>query len=404
MRKILITMALLAVTGFAFAQKGNVKEAKRIATNAGDFNNAEKLIGEALVNAETKDDPETWNVAGFVQQKYNEDEMKKAYLNQKYDTTRVYNSVLKMFEYYLKCDDMAQIPDSKGKVKNKYRKNNSNVLLVDRPNLINGGIHFFNNGENEHALDFFSTYVESTFHPIFEGKDLAKKDTLLSQTAYFASLAAIKVEDYEKVIKYAPYAKEDPEVGGYALEFLSLAYEATGDTAQWVATLKEGLLKHRDNAYFFGNLIDYYNRNELYDEAMAFADGMINENPENAFAVYVKGFLYHNMKDYDKAIEFYKKTIEIDPTYSEAYSNIGLVYSIQGQDFSATATNDINDPQYAKDQETLKNFYKEAKPYYEKARELEPDNSQLWLQGLYRVYYMLDMGAEFEEIEKLMQQ
>ena len=71
-------MALLAVTGFAFAQKGNGKEAKRIATNAGDFNNAEKLIGEALVNAETKDDPETWNVAGFVQQKYNEDEMKKA--------------------------------------------------------------------------------------------------------------------------------------------------------------------------------------------------------------------------------------------------------------------------------------------------------------------------------------
>ena len=28
--------------------------------------------------------------------------------------------------------------------------------------------------------------------------------------------------------------------------------------------------------------------------------------------------LYHNMKDYDKAIEFYKKTIEVDPNYAEA--------------------------------------------------------------------------------------
>ena len=30
------------------------------------------------------------------------------------------------------------------------------------------------------------------------------------------------------------------------------------------------------------------------------------------------------MKDYDKAIEFYKKTIEVDPNYAEAYSNLGL--------------------------------------------------------------------------------
>ena len=43
-----------------------------------------------------------------------------------------------------------------------------------------------------------------------------------------------------------------------------------------------------------------------------------------------------------------------------------------------------------------------AKPYYEKARELKPDQKDLWLNGLYRVYYNLQMGPEFEEIEKLM--
>lgn len=40
------------------------------------------------------------------------------------------------------------------------------------------------------------------------------------------------------------------------------------------------------------------------------------------------------MKDYDKAIEYYKKTIEVDPTYAEAYSNLGLIYCLQAQDFS----------------------------------------------------------------------
>ena len=38
----------------------------------------------------------------------------------------------------------------------------------------------------------------------------------------------------------------------------------------------------------------------------------------------------------------------------------------------------------------------------EKARELKPDQKDLWLQGLYRVYYNLNMGPEFEEIEKMM--
>ena len=39
----------------------------------------------------------------------------------------------------------------------------------------------------------------------------------------------------------------------------------------------------------------------------------------------------------------------------------------------------------------------------EKARELKPDQQDLWLNGLYRVYYNLQMGPEFDEIEKLMQ-
>ena len=61
-----------------------------------------------------------------------------------------------------------------------------------------------------------------------------------------------------------------------------------------------------------------------------------------------------------------------------------------------------NDPKYKEDQATLKSFYEQAKPYYEKARELKPDQKDLWVNGLYSVYYNLQMGAEFEEIEKLM--
>lgn len=403
MKRVLFSVILLLIASFTFAQEKNIKEAKSIANESKpDFVKAEQLIKEALVNPETKEDPEAWDVAGFIQKRINEKEMESAYLKKPYDTLKVYNSALNMCKYYFKCDELAQIPNKKGKIKNKYRKSNSSAILSERPNLINGGIQYFNMNKNKEALDFFGTYVDIVKNPMFEKEDLLKNDTILPQIAYYASLAAAKLEDYPSVLKYAPYAQDDKEVGKYAMEFISTALKAQGDTIKWVESLKKGIEKYPDHSYFFGNLIDYYSNSNKYDEAMQFADNMLSKAPNNAFYLYVKGYLYHNMKNYDKAIEFYKKTTEVDPKYAEAYSNMGLIYCLKAQDFSAKVTTDVNDPKYKKDQVILKGFYEKAKPCYEKARALKPDQKDLWLNGLYRVYYNLGMGPEFDEIEKLM--
>lgn len=403
MKRVLFSVVLLLAAGFTFAQESAVKEAKSAATaTKPDFKTAEKLIGEALTNAETKDNAETWDVAGFIQKTINEKEMEKAYLRQAYDTLKVYNSALNMCKYYFKCDELAQIPNEKGKIKNKYRKANASAILAARPNLINGGIQYFNSDKNKEALDFFGTYVDIAVNPMFEKENLLQNDTILPQIAYYASLAAAKAEDYPNVLKYAPYAKDDKEVGKYAMEFYSTALKAQGDTVKWVASLKEGIQKYPDHPFFFGHLIDYYSNSNKFDDAMQFADEMLAKDPNNTFYLYVKGYLYHNMKEYDKAIEFYTKTTQVDPNYAEAYSNIGLIYCLQAQDFSEKATTDINDPKYKEDQATLRTFYEKARPNYEKARELKPEQRDLWLNGLYRVYYNLQMGPEFEAIEKLM--
>ena len=404
MKRVLFSMVLLLAAGFTFAQEKSVKEAKSIANDVKpDFAQAEKLINEALNNAETKDNAETWDVAGFIQKRINEKEMENAYLRKPYDTLKVYNSALNMCKYYFKCDELAQIPNEKGKIKNKFRRSNSAAILAARPNLINGGIQFFNLDKNKEALDFFATYVDIAINPMFEKENLLQTDTVLPQIAYYASLAAAKMEDYPSVLKYAPYAKEDKEVGKYAMEFISTALKAQGDTVKWIASLKDGIQKYPEQSFFFGHLIDYYSNNNKFDEAMQFADDMLAKDPNNTFYLYVKGYLYHNMKDYEKAIEFYNKTIEVDPNYAEAYSNLGLIYCLQAQDFSEKATTDVNNPKYKEDQATLKVFYEKARPNYEKARELKPEQKDLWLNGLYRVYYNLQMGPEFDEIEKLMQ-
>lgn len=403
MKKVVLSVVMLLVAGFAFAQEKAVKEAKKIAAGVNpDFAKAEQLINGALTNPETKDQAETWNVAGFIQRRQSEKQMESAYLRQPYDTMQVYKSALEMCKYYLKCDELAQIPNEKGKIKNKYRKANAAAIKGERGNLINGGIQFFNEEKNKEALEYFGMYVSLPSQPMFAEDEEIKVDTLLPQIAYYASLAAMKMEDYPSVLKYAPVAQDDKEVGKYAMEFVSTALKAEGDTAKWIVSLQEGVKKYPEHSFFFGNLIDYYSSSKKFDEAMAFADEMIAKDPSNPFNTYVKGYLYHNMEDYDKALEFYKKTTELDPNYAEAYSNIGLIYCLKAQDYSEKATSDVNDPKYAEDMAKLKTFYEEAKPYYEKARQLKPDQKDLWLNGLYRVYYNLQMGPEYEEIEKLM--
>ncbi len=403
MKKVVLSVVMLLVAGFAFAQEKAVKEAKKIAAGVNpDFAKAEQLINGALTNPETKDQAETWNVAGFIQRRQSEKQMESAYLRQPYDTMQVYKSALEMCKYYLKCDELAQIPNEKGKIKNKYRKANAAAIKGERGNLINGGIQFFNEEKNKEALEYFGMYVSLPSQPMFAEDEEIKADTLLPQIAYYASLAAMKMEDYPSVLKYAPVAQDDKEVGKYAMEFVSTALKAEGDTAKWIVSLQEGVKKYPEHSFFFGNLIDYYSSSKKFDEAMAFADEMIAKDPSNPFNTYVKGYLYHNMEDYDKALEFYKKTTELDPNYAEAYSNIGLIYCLKAQDYSEKATSDVNDPKYAEDMAKLKTFYEEAKPYYEKARQLKPDQKDLWLNGLYRVYYNLQMGPEYEEIEKLM--
>ena len=159
-------MVLLMAVSFSFAQMKNVKEAKSMANDVKpNFKQAEQLIKEAMKNPETKDLADTWDVAGFIQRRINEEQMKNAFLKKPYDTLKVYNSILKMYEYYNKCDELAEIPNEKGKVKNKYRKANASSMLAERPNLINGGIQYFNLDKNKEALKFFATYVESASYP-----------------------------------------------------------------------------------------------------------------------------------------------------------------------------------------------------------------------------------------------
>lgn len=405
-RKLLILFLLLAIPfSFTFSQNDVLKQAKAT-FKKGDVKELQKMVDKIIVDPSTKNNPDTWYVSGRVQQRKAEQQMEKAYLRKPYDTLTIYNSVLNMTQYFLRCDSLAQLETKPGKI-NKYRKDMQQSILADKGNLLNGGIYYYNHATEgdtvnlSKARDFFGTYVDATMSDMFALDNLLPRDSVFSQVAYYASLAAVRIGDYPSVLKYAPYAEDDATVGQYAMEFLAQAYKQNGNTTAWIETLKRAIEKHPQDDYFFANLIDYYGSQDKYDEALEFANGMLAKAPGNYYYLFVKGFLYHSMKRYNDALAYYKRSIKANPDYAEAYSNVGLVYCLQAQDFSQEAVTDIKDPRYPVDQAQLKSYYENALPYYEKARQLKPNDRTLWLNGLHRVYYNLSMGDKFNEIDAL---
>ena len=398
----------------AKALKAEIKEANKVLREAqgqlnavdGNIDQANALIESAIANKHTASNPDTWYTAGKIQEKIYNKENEKMYLQQAYDQAKFFGSLSKMFDYFLTCDSLEQIPDAKGKVVAKYRPEMTDLLSRIRINLVSGGVTYFNENNNEKAFELFSKYIDVADAPMFAALNYAETDSLMHEIAYYATLAGLKMEDYHKALKYVDLAMKKEDVAQKAIEYKAMSYINLGDTANWINALKLGVEKYPAVEYFYSNLISYYNTNGDTKDLVAFADEMLAKNPLPIFR-FVKGYVYQNQKEYDKAVEEYKICIEQDPGYTGAYRNLGICYCQMAQDLSdAASTLDIKSKAYKAKKEEINAYYKLALPIYEHLRKIDdgsdPDVKNAWTNGLYTCYYMLNMGKEFEEIEKLM--
>lgn len=401
MKKVLFTAVLLLTTCFAQAQQSAVKEAK---SNKSNPAKAAKIIEPALTNPETANDPETWKLAGDFQKSIYDDENMKLFLpGAKADTTKLYNSLAKMFDYYLKCDEVEQAKVKSGEMKKpKFRKKNAEILVKLRPNLTNGGSDYYNSGDYAKALKFFGMFVDVVNEPIFEETPAIKQDTLIPLIACYATLAANSVKDNNAVVKYGEIGKNHKEEGYRALMCLAEVFgdKENGDSVKWLATIKEGSERFPKQDYFVGNIMDYYIQNNKVDEALASINKLLETN-ETPYFLYVKGILLFEKKQYDDAIVVLNKIIAKNTDLvAEANSKIGDCYFFPAQAIvEENAKLGIDDPKYNTNEAKIKELYLKAEPFYKKAKELKPDSKQLWGNYLLNIYWKLNK-ADYEALEK----
>ena len=125
-----------------FAQKKEINEAiDKLKANK-DLDKVEASMMKLLNDSANRHKEKIWNLLFESLQKQYKAGNEKLYLKQKYDTAALFNIASRMFTAMTDYDSIDALPDKKGRVKPKMRKQNAATLNTLRPHLFNGGIYF----------------------------------------------------------------------------------------------------------------------------------------------------------------------------------------------------------------------------------------------------------------------
>lgn len=416
MKKILILSLITAFSVVACAQKGVVRDASR-SLKSDDLNEARILIKQAAENPETADNPETWKLMGDIGNKAFDNERTKEMLGKSSNPDVMYNGLMESYQPYLKADSLAELPDSKGRVRNRVRKDISAVLRANHPFFINGGIHFNEKQNFNLASKFFEVYWDIPTLDMFEDKSIFALDSTYQTIKYYAIITAIQAEDHSRALKLIQRATNEPFVENSAYqesdlyELMASEYIQSGDTAKYLETLNVGADKFPKSKYFIPNLINEFIRKGDSEKAMNYLDQAIANDPANACDLNsVKAALYSEKGDFDNAEAEYKKALTQDPDCARALEGLAVNYILQAQtlkDISAQETD--RKIQAENDKKTIE-FYLLALPHLEKyteslkTNEANESDIRSALIKLQNVYYNLsnlgvDKSKELDEVE-----
>lgn len=382
----------------ASAQKKEIQTAKDQVKAGKNLDQAAASMKKLLADSANRTNRKIWTIYFDAVRKQYEQGNEKLYLKQKYDTAQLFNYTRQLFEVAFQYDSVETAPDKKGRRDFEFRKGHSDYLAHIRSNLYNGGIWFLNKKKYPDAYKFFDCYIECASQPMFKQRNYGEKDKHLPTAAYYAVYSGYKMKDPKATLHHSYEALKDTVHYNYMLQYLAETYMLEKDTARYVASLKEGFKRVPTFPYFFPRLVEYYVVRNQLDSAMMVVNEALTVVPDSDVYLAAKSNLLLEQGKLQECIEVSKKVIEVNQKLGDPYYNAGICY------FNLAVEQDKNSHNSRKVKEQVEVNYKKALPYLVKYREMEPKEQGKWAFPLYTIYLNLNMGKEFDEIDKVMKQ
>ncbi len=252
----------------------------------------------------------------------------------------------------------------------------------------------FSTDDYKSSLKYFETVL--TLNSL---KSVNEVDTVLyNDCGVVAKLAGNK----EAAVKYFLGAANL----GYKSDILyneaSKLYLENKDTAKAISTLEAGIEKY-NSTNMINELINIYLQTGKDKQALDYINKAIAGAPNNATYYFAKGALNDKLNSSAEAVAAYKKAIELDDKYADAYLNLGASYYNQGIKYFSAANDAKTDKLFEEQKALGEAEYRKAMPYLEKILQLtavDKDTEQNAAISLKNIYYKLGMFKESKTIKE----
>ena len=195
------------------------------------------------------------------------------------------------------------------------------------------------------------------------------------------------------------------------------------DSVEWQKTILEAYKRTGKESYM-QNLIYYYMQSNKVAEAEELSNSLVQSEPNNKMAWFIKGAIELNVKkDYKAAIESCDKALAIDPNFKDALFNKGTAYINDIYDQTHSAKNKFkyigkntritgkasdgsyqrNKAIYDKEISYVRSYYENARICMEKVRELAPEDVKRWASPLQMCYSSLGLTEKAKEMDALLE-
>ena len=347
-----LTLIALAISVQGLGQKEVVSAYN--ANKEGDFATAATYIEQAIQNPKANVKNKTWRYRGEI------------YLNISRDSAlfAAYpDALVRSKDSYLKAQEL----DTKGSYASEIQVGLGQVQMA----ASNTGIGMYNTGDFGSAGAFFDLSAEIA--SAFEATD--------TMAIYNSALCYEKAGEVDlAVARYRACADIEYQVPNVFL-FISNLYRENGREAEALETLAEARgLYPREQSLIIEEL-NIYLTNEEFDKAKENLALAAEQDPTNEILWFSLGSVLDNLGNADEAIEAYKKALGVKADYFDANYNLGALYfnqAVQG----INAANDMWKPRMTKAEsaaqkqleDDAKALFETAKPYLEKAHEVDADD------------------------------
>lgn len=354
---------------------------------------SEQTIGNYLSQEEYKERKDLHLLLIDLIRKQYEAGNEKMYLKQKVDTAWYVKTGRRMFLAIKTFDSIDAKPNDKGVAEPSYRKRHSEYLAPYRVNIMKGGLYFMRHREWAEAWQCLDMYLDSRTWPLFQ--DTAPDTIDTKRVAYMAMRAACELQDLDKARKYSKEALSNTTLNERGLTMLSNLSLAKKDSTLYIEYITKGFEKYPKSEYFFPRLIDYYTNKGDYESSEKYVDQALEKDSTNHLFMLAKHSLLMSTEKYDDALRYAYRLIQDNDTLPILNYNVGFIYYQKAQQ----ALKQTGKPYRTRMKEAQK-YYKFLLPYMEKYRKSAPDDRARWHGILYDAYLNLNMGKEFNALEK----